>query len=206
MKQRIRFFAIGLTVIGLTATSLTFTSPASAAQQTLAVNCSSLFNAYEVTLSIGDTLLISQTSCDAFIGGASGGIITYGGVNGTDSTFGPGAGPILVPGDKVLFTATQPTFGLNGILFLSASTIKATVDLVVPTDASDEGPPPLIQQFGKPNSGTCDSAQPKDLNWSGVASGGWGDSWAQWVNNGEGGAVCTRTLVYSTSQSKWILG
>jgi hypothetical protein len=67
-------------------------------------------------------------------------------------------------------------------------------------------PSPIFQQFGKPTTGACDAAAPATLNWSGVASGGWGESWAQWMNNGRGGAVCTRTLVYSTNQSKWIVG
>ena len=40
----------------------------------------------------------------------------------------------------------------------------------------------------------------------GVTSGGWGESWAQWMNGGTGGAVCTRTLVYSTAQSRWVVG
>ena len=84
-----------------------------------------------------------------------------------------------------------------------------TLTLVAPTgDSSDSGqvPPPVVQQFGKPASGTCDSAAPAALNWSGVASGGWGESWAQWINSGRGGAVCTRTLVYSTAQGRWIVG
>jgi hypothetical protein len=39
-----------------------------------------------------------------------------------------------------------------------------------------------------------------------VSSGGWGESWAQWMNAGQGGAVCTRTLFYSAAQSRWIVG
>ena len=69
---------------------------------------------------------------------------------------------------------------------------------------SGSAPAPVVQQFGMPATGTCDEAQPEGLNWSGVANGGWGVSWAQWVNGGTGGAVCTRTLVYSTTQSKWV--
>lgn len=69
----------------------------------------------------------------------------------------------------------------------------------------DAAPAPVIQQFGMPATGTCDEAQPEGLNLSGVPSGGWGISWAQWMNGGTGGAVCTRTLVYSTDQSKWIV-
>ena len=75
-------------------------------------------------------------------------------------------------------------------------------------DAGDEAtvsPPPVLQQFGKPASGTCDAAQPAGLDWAGVPSGGWANSWSQWVNGGNGGFVCTRTLVYSSTQAKWVL-
>lgn len=64
---------------------------------------------------------------------------------------------------------------------------------------SGSGPAPLMQQFAKPVTGTCDAAQPTGLNWSGVASGGWGESWAQWANGGRGGSVCTRMLEYVNS-------
>jgi hypothetical protein len=72
--------------------------------------------------------------------------------------------------------------------------------------AFSSAPSPVFQQFGKPSSGTCDAAAPATLNWSGVTSGGWSESWAQWMNGGNGGAVCTRTLVYSTAQSRWVVG
>ena len=71
--------------------------------------------------------------------------------------------------------------------------------------ASASAPAPIIQQFGKPSAGACDAAASDSLNWSSVGSGGWVESWAQWVNGGLGGAVCTRTLIYSTSQTKWIV-
>lgn len=71
------------------------------------------------------------------------------------------------------------------------------------SSSASSGPAPVVQQFGKPATGTCDDAQPEGLDLSGVASGGWGTSWAQWVNGGNGGAVCTRTLVYSTAQGAW---
>lgn len=67
-------------------------------------------------------------------------------------------------------------------------------------------PASIIQQFGKPAVGTCADAATADLNWPGLASGGWGESWAQWMNGGTGGAVCTRTLVYSNAQVRWIVG
>jgi hypothetical protein len=66
------------------------------------------------------------------------------------------------------------------------------------TSAGNSGPTSVLQQFAKPTTGTCDAAQPTGLNWSGVASGGWSESWAQWANGGRGGSVCTRTLGYSS--------
>lgn len=74
------------------------------------------------------------------------------------------------------------------------------------SSSGSSAPSPIVQQFGKPMPGTCADGASESLNWSGVASGGWGESWAQWVNGGNGGAVCTRTLVYSTAQGRWIIG
>jgi hypothetical protein len=67
-------------------------------------------------------------------------------------------------------------------------------------------PTPVLEQFGRPIVGLCTDAVPEHINVAGAPRGGWGESWAQWMNGGRGGAVCTRTLVYSAAQSKWILG
>jgi len=72
-----------------------------------------------------------------------------------------------------------------------------------PDSTSGGTPAPRIQQFEKPATSTCDAAQPEGLNWGGASSGGWGESWAQWVNEGQGGAVCTRTLAFNTSTATW---
>lgn len=74
-----------------------------------------------------------------------------------------------------------------------------------PVAQAAASPAAHIQQFGLPDSQTCQEAAPEDLNWSGVGSGGWGQSWAQWMNDGLGGEVCTRMLVYSNAQDRWIL-
>jgi hypothetical protein len=73
-------------------------------------------------------------------------------------------------------------------------------------DIGSPPPDPILQQFGRPASGTCTDAAPTHTQLPGAPSGGWGESWAQWVNEGNGGAVCTRTLIYSTAQSRWIVG
>ena len=72
-----------------------------------------------------------------------------------------------------------------------------------PDSTSSSTPAPRIQQFEMPATGTCDEAQPEGLNWGGASSGGWGESWAQWMHEGQGGAVCTRTLAYNNSTGTW---
>ena len=73
-------------------------------------------------------------------------------------------------------------------------------------ESAEALPAPIVQQFAKPVTGTCADAAPTSLNWSGVSSGGWGESWAQWPKSGTGGPVCTRTLTYSSSRSAWVVG
>lgn len=95
-------------------------------------------------------------------------------------------------------------------VYLTFDGSQTAFTITYPTNPGDRDsaeptatPAPHIQQFGVPELGTCDEAAGADLNWSGVASGGWGESWAQWANDGAGGAVCSRTLVYNASQGAW---
>ena len=60
------------------------------------------------------------------------------------------------------------------------------------------GPGPHIQQYPLPATGTCDEAQPEGLNW--------GESWLWWMDGGEGGEVCTRTLASNASTAAWEIG
>lgn len=64
-------------------------------------------------------------------------------------------------------------------------------------------PADLLQQVGVPADGSCASITDTSLNWAGVASGGWGISWAQWMNGGKGGGVCSRALFYNLNLAKW---
>lgn len=65
-------------------------------------------------------------------------------------------------------------------------------------------PDDIIQQVGRPAAGCADLDVPT-ANWSGVAAGGWGPSWAWWVNDGQSAPVCTRTLGYSTTSGGWFV-
>ncbi len=68
-----------------------------------------------------------------------------------------------------------------------------------------EGPGPILQQIPRLPGDDCSAVDRPELNWSGVESGGWTPSWSWWVNDGQGGPVCTRTLVYRQSDSTWFV-
>ena len=89
--------------------------------------------------------------------------------------------------------------------FIEVATFTVTYPNSSATGSSATGstPAPVIQQFEKPATGSCDEAEPEGLDWGGAASGGWGESWAQWANEGQGGPVCTRTLEYNNSTATW---
>lgn len=128
---------------------------------------------------------------------------------------GPATDPAAQPISPFRIGFVNMSDGQRPLTFGGVNTgLTVTYGVVPNPDSGDGGnsggtgspsaaPGPHIQQFGVPESGTCDEAASDDLNWSGVESGGWGESWAQWINDGEGGFVCTRTLVYNTSQGAW---
>jgi len=87
-------------------------------------------------------------------------------------------------------------WGLSTTLSIQGTGIPETVN---------QTPPAIIQQVGMPPSGSCDDVVGTRFGSQTSIQGGWGQSWAQWMNNGLGGAVCTRTLVYSSLHSRWVL-
>ena len=111
-------------------------------------------------------------------------------------------------------TSTSPTWYSttdNGASYSSGTNVRANYislsgSLTPAASAEDVRlPPPVLEQFGKPSGMSCDASEPDGLDWAGVSSGGWGQSWAQWPNGGTGGPVCTRTVSYSTALAKWII-
>jgi len=110
-------------------------------------------------------------------------------------------------GNCTISAGSLYTFRVNalGTANIVGATTR-TLTITAPSSGGGETPPPVVQQFGKPVAGTCDAAAPVTLNWGGAGSGGWGESWAQWMNSGNGGAVCTRMLVYSSSRGAWSVG
>ena len=105
---------------------------------------------------------------------------------------------------KLLFQSSSPATSSNYLYLVSSGPPPPPPS---PDSGSSEtsgsAPASEIQQFGLPASGNCEDGATEAMNWSGIGMDGWGISWAQWMNEGAGGAVCTRTVVYDTSTAKW---
>lgn len=165
--------------------------------------------AYNIVLKINGTVVLIDTCqngtyssggityrylyVDSLVDAANGDVITLMWGSTYVSTTASGASSLRVynPSTNTAVTLTPTVTGGGGGGSSSGSS------------STTSAPDPIVQQFGKPASGTCADSAPESLNWGGSSSGGWGESWAQWMNGGTGGAVCTRTLVHSTSSGAW---
>jgi len=141
-----------------------------------------------------DFLFICQTDVPASICGKGLNNYVFGsGQNGTFQAGSVNAGRTLAAGTyniSIIETSTPPfalVDSLSNVVIGSGGGSSSS---------SSSAPSSVTQQFGLPSTGTCDEAAPEGLDWANVSSGGWGISWAQWMNNGAGGPVCTRTLGY----------
>lgn len=114
-------------------------------------------------------------------------------------TYPGGLATSLPAGTYRILTNNGPAVDTSLVVTLTANPGGSST----PSGSTGAVPAPVTQQFGKPATGTCDEAQPAGLNWAGVPSGGWGITWAQWMNGGLGGVVCSRSLVYSSSAGAW---
>ena len=88
-----------------------------------------------------------------------------------------------------------PNFSTLAALLIEAQTVAY----------DPQGPDPVLQQVPIPTSGSCADVDDSKYNWGGAGSGGWGESWAQWADAGQGGPVCTRTLIYNSSFGIWVV-
>jgi len=211
MKQHRRASVASLLTGAIIGASLLMASPAQAnATATATCRANSTTN---LTLFVGQTLTIETSDQCRRIEGSDGGLggtgtLTYIASNGETTTYpiGTGGTPGLKVPSTVIYTGTV-VGGAQVNIRAAGSVIQAWVVTVTEapapeptTSISGGAPAPVLQQFGRPDVGSCDDVAPGTLDWSGVTSGGWSESWAQWVNNGNGGAVCTRTLTYHAGQ------
>lgn len=205
--------ALGLASIGLA-------SPASATQTENFAQCSGDLGT--INVASGEDLLITFDDCSrlgsnnlypgsvalppaaasvtingaTFSRGTSGNNWT---ITGTDGA----AGPLPAGTYTVYFRLYDAAATPPANVFTGSFTVAVASPATSTSSVSSSGPASLIQQFGKPVTGSCDANQPDGLNWGGVPSGGWAESWAGWMNSGAGGPVCTRTLVYRGATVGW---
>lgn len=83
----------------------------------------------------------------------------------------------------------RPRTGITQFPFLINVVVTAT-PVITPTIESHD----YLQQVGVPASGDCADVNPSVGHYPGFPVGGWSKSWAWWINDGTGGAVCTREL------------
>jgi hypothetical protein len=102
----------------------------------------------------------------------------------------------------------KPAFN-GGVLERRAFAVEFVARTNPPAPPADDTAEPLpsaaspwhLQQVPMPKSGTCDDMSDSELSWGTGVTGGWTQSWAQWVNDGSGGIVCTRTMEWSPGNS-----
>lgn len=189
--MRSRSFTIGAGVV-LTAGLVTMMSPAAFAQAdppTIGVGCSDAgFWVTTVTAQPGDVVTLvgaggPSNICTLNLGStASAKSTTFTGDETLDIT-------ILGPGTITVETSLTPT-------------TAPVLTVLVP---GSTGPADILQQLPVPDSGACADVADAAFAYGTSAAGGWGRSWARWMNAGSGGAVCSRTLHYSNEAGGWIV-
>ena len=208
--------AVGVIAVGVIGGA----APSYAATYSTSLTCSGGTATTPISLAPGDTYTIDTTNCTEFVvaygaGGPTGtaGTVTYGSPTGLENSTSSGSPWATPPGTKIVYTATGVgtktvnvrTSNLNPAdVYSYQFTVTTGGGSSNSSDATGSpGPADIVQQFALPSSGRCDDGATAALNWSGVSFGGWGISWAQWPNNGSGGAVCSRELTFQQSSGVW---
>jgi len=115
----------------------------------------------------------------------------------------PGTVTYVVP-DTFPFPPSSIGWGLSPAT--GGSEADWVVECIPFTESSTESQksfPEHLQQVGRGAGSDCSDIHSVDLNWGQNIVGGWGLSWAQWVNGGNGGAVCTRMIYFNSSNQMW---
>ena len=91
---------------------------------------------------------------------------------------------------------------------LESSIARTNFDVTVAAPAPQRteeisGRQPLLQQVGMPVAGDCTNVEDSHLDWGTGLSGGWTRSWAEWVNAGAGGPVCSRSFAFDADSQLW---
>ena len=172
LSKRIALLLAPLLLLGLGL----FPLASSAATIERSVTCSPNTGAANVTMNVGDTLVISTTGCGgAGTGGANSGTWAYG-INGTESA---GAFPgdyVLNPGDKVSFVATNKnTANATGITLWTGPGVAGTVGPQILITVNDPTPPTLSSSTPTDNATGVSASSNIVLNFSESVKAGTGN-------------------------------
>lgn len=80
--------------------------------------------------------------------------------------------------------------------------------IVIPSPSSSRGPETpadILQQIPMPDAGDCSAVVDDHVGYETGLSGGWQTAWGEWMNDGSGGWVCSRTLTYSDRFGRWVV-
>jgi len=147
-----------------------------------------------VTGAVGDTFTAVEGA------GGSGCTAQTFAITGAAGIVSPSTGNVGSSGSPTTFT-----IGGAGTFTVVALIDSLTIVVVLASSASttSSGLPDVFQGFPVGSTSSCASVTRPDLDWGGVASGNWTQSWAMWPNGGTGGPVCNRVLWYDTNASRW---
>ncbi len=129
------------------------------------------------------------------------------GVIAEDFGTGSASTQILDGASRTLTMGTVGSGAINFQLYSPAATV--TISVIVVDPAVEVVVPRVIvlhdefQQVGLPASGSCADVPSPVGHYPGFPFGGWSQSWAQWINGGAGGPVCTRELYFDQSAGEW---
>jgi len=125
----------------------------------------------------------------------------------------PRTGDISGPGSIADYTSAVFTLGSSigtGTVVINPDRTKTTVPFVIrvnivstPIVTPVEPAHDYLQQVGVPATGSCADVPHDAGHLTGFPYGGWSKSWAQWINGGRGGAVCTREIYYDYGLESW---
>ena len=114
---------------------------------------------------------------------------------------GPGlSGSMTAPSTVGSYTLSWGASGGASIPLTVTNDPVAPAHAPTPAGAPANAPAPLpfpvagLQQVGVPASGDCADVPVSVGHDQGYPIGGWSKTWANWINNGQGGPVCTRTV------------
>lgn len=168
----------------------------------------------DFNLAPGETFTLTVAgACDWLApGDGDAGSTTYGPTTGTENVLTPDSWTEVSPTVTAIYT--QPACGTPQLTvdalytssdaYTSPAANLGTYSLnFTPTECTTA--PDVLQQVPLDANGSCAAVDAARHNIGGAGAGGWGTSWAQWVNDGRGGAVCTRTLTYSTSAGHYVV-